>query len=137
MKYSLIYIDNDDIPELIVGDPIDSRNGGVYTYHNGDSVELTYLTLRCNMDGYIEKNNIFAVYFWWMDEEGYYIYEMKNGTLNQTDTFLIKHTADGNIYTINDKEVTESEYNETYDVHSADFSEVTYCTYDEIMEELS
>ena len=137
MKYSLIYIDNDDIPELIVGDPIDSRNGGVYTYHNGDSVELTYLTLRCNMDRYIEKNNIFAVYFWWMDEEGYYIYEMKNGTLNQTDTFLIKHTADGNIYTINDKEVTESEYNETYDVRSADFSEVTYCTYDEIMEKLS
>ena len=137
MEYSLIYIDEDDIPELIIGDPVDSRNGGLYTYNDGSCVELTYLTLRRIINGYAEKNNIFAVYFWWLEDEGYYIYEMKNGSLNQTDNFLIKHTSNGAVYTINDKEVTESEYNETYDIYSADFSEVTYCTYDEIIEKLS
>lgn len=133
MEYSLIYIDNDDIPELVIGDPIDSRQGGVYTYYNDSSVELTYLTLRCNMDGYIEKSGIFAVCWRWLEEEGYYIYEMENGATNQTDTFLLTHKADGDIYTINDTEVTESVYNETYASRSAEFTKVTYCTYDEII----
>lgn len=137
MEYSLIYIDDDDIPELIIGDPVDSRDGGVYTYYNGSSTELTYLTLRCNMDGYIEKNGTFGVYWWWLEKEGYYIYEMENGVLNTTYTFLITHTADGDVYTINDEEVTESVYNETYDLCSADFIEVTYCSYDEIIEKLN
>ena len=137
MEYSLIYIDNDDIPELIIGDPVDSRKGGVYTYHNDSSVELTYLTLRCNMDGYVEKGGIFGVYWWWLEKEGYYIYEIENGAVNQTDAFLITHTADGNVYTINDTEVTESVYNETYALCSSEFTKVTYCTYDEIIEKLN
>lgn len=137
MEYSLIYIDDDNIPELIIGDPIDSRIGGVYTYYNGSSTELTYLTLRCNMDGYIEKSGTFGVYWWWLEKEGYYIYEIENGALNTTDTFLITHTADGAVYTINDEEVTESVYNDTYASCSADFTGITYYTYDKIIAKLS
>lgn len=139
MEYALVYIDNDDIPELVIGDACDHRCGGLYTYVNGDIAELTYLTLRYCIDGYIEKKGVFGICHWWSPsgEEGYDIFQMESGSATQTDAFLQKYTDGKDVYTINEKEVSESEYQSAYEKKSAQFVEVTYCTYDEIIEKLN
>lgn len=139
MEYALVYIDNDDIPELVIGDACDHRCGGLYTYVNDDISELTYLTLRYCIDGYIEKKGIFGICHWWSPsgEEGYDIFQIESGTATQTDAFLKKYTDEKDVYTINEKEVSESEYQSAYEKRSAQFVEVTYCTYDEIIKKLN
>lgn len=139
MEYSLIYIDDNDIPELIIGDPVNSGDGGVYTYYNGSSIELTNLMLRCCMDGYIEKSGTFGVYWWWLEEEGNEIYEIENGTANMIHSLyhVNGESEKGNVYRINDQTVSAEEYQQTYEQYSSQFTEVTYCSYDEIMEKLN
>lgn len=137
MEYSLVYIDNDDIPELIIGDPVDSGAGGVYTYNNADSVKLTDLMLRCIMDGYIEKNGTFGTYWWWIGDEGYVIYEIQNGTVNTVHSFYANRSTGEDVYSIDNETVTAEEYQQTYEQYSSQFTEVTYCSYDEIMEKLN
>lgn len=139
MEYALVYIDNDNIPELVIGDACDHRCGGLYTYVNGDVSELTYLTMRYCIDGYIEKKGVFGICHWWApsQEEGYDIFQMESGSATQTDAFLQKYTDGKDVYTINEKEVSESEYQSAYEKRSAQFVEITYCTYDEIIEKLN
>lgn len=55
----LVYLDNDDIPEFYIGDPMECWFGGLYTYNNGDLVHLRDFAFRDFFSAYSEKNGIF------------------------------------------------------------------------------
>lgn len=135
MKYSLIYINNDEIPELIFDDKHYSGWCGIYSFYNNSLVEHKNLGSREFIEGYVEKGNVFGVYSFLMAVEGHSIYRIENGVAVETDSF--SHPMQTGEYIINDEAVSEEEYQSKYREYADSFSEITYSTYDEIVEILN
>ncbi|MGN0581932.1 MAG: leucine-rich repeat protein [Oscillospiraceae bacterium] len=137
IKYSLAYIDNDEIPELIIGNEYYTGTGicGLYSFYNNSLVELESLSFRKYMSKYIEKGNAFIINWFWLADEGHIAFRIENGVTVETDSF--SHSRQTGEYSINDKVVSEEEYNLKYQEYTSSFSEVKYCTYSEIIEQLN
>ncbi len=138
-SYSFVYIDEDDVPELIVTDIGDNRDGGVYTYKNGILNELEGISLRNNIYGYSEKSGIFAMKWLWLEQAGYNFYKLENGAIEKVHEFVTVLTTEGEAesFSVDGQNVTEEEYNQLYEEYSSDFKDVAYFGYDEIQSQLN
>lgn len=135
LKYGLAYINEDDIPELVVD------NGGMiwtYTYKDNKGKLLNETSYGTHGRGgyeFVEKGNIIREFA--TDQNGY-AYEIYD------ELFQYKYSAsctfDGKYYNHLDKEITESEYNELIYSNKKFISvttEVTTMTVEEIKEKLN
>lgn len=138
-NYGLIYIDEDDVPELIVSDFADIRDGGVYTYKNGILNKLEGITLRNDIDGYSEKTGNFEMAWTWLEKSGYNFYKLENGAIECVHELVSEFNAEAEAkgFTADGENVTEEEYNRLYEEYSANFKEVEYCGYDEVQNQLN
>ena len=136
MEYSLICIDDNEIPELIIHDVDDHAGGGVYTY-SGGVIPVFGLGLRSLFMGYTE--NAFYVYSYaTVDDAG--LLEMhdyctlSNGEYSFAEQ-LIKH-GDSQ-YMADYIPITEDEYNEKLAQYQVVETEFEKYSYDEIKDILN
>lgn len=114
--YSLIYVNDDDIPELVIDSGVEAGGCLILTYHNGEIDELQ--TARLNYY-YIERQNLINNSDGHMGYYYDYIYAIKNGKWIgvargewteeweeiDDEEYVFKYT-----YIWNDKEVDEDVY---------------------------
>jgi len=133
-SYSLIYIDQDDIPELLV--QYSYGGGALYTYNQGNcSLVHSWDSLRnSGFYGYIEKTG----YFYTHSSSGAYVgatgkQEMTNGTFILRDSISM---SDG-VYQHNGVNCSYAEYTaiqEEYDNSCTPYSKLTF---DELFDYIS
>jgi hypothetical protein len=117
----LAYLDEDDIPELIVSiEPYSTSTAnriGIYQYQNGEAVQLVEEFDMCRMFWYIPKGNL--MYVWWghgsaLGENLYTIGTIQNGSyvvLDQIDHQYVQSLdVDKNDYYHWESVITEEEY---------------------------
>lgn len=75
-KYALIYVDEDDIPELVIYTGTYATACIVLTFHNGEVDALQTWSLQCN---YIEKENLYCDVGGHMGEFYDRVYTIENG----------------------------------------------------------
>lgn len=114
--YSLIYVNDDDVPELVIDSGFEAGGCLILTYHNGEIDELQ--TARLNYY-YIERQNLINNSDGHMGYYYDYIYAIKNGKWISVargewtedweeiddEEYVFKYT-----YTWNDKEVDKDTY---------------------------
>jgi hypothetical protein len=110
-KMSLIFIDDDDIPELVIYWGISAYGCQICTVSDG---KLICEDLGNSDVYYIESQNIFATCIarWYYGED--IVYAIKNGefTILHTGEYVEDHPDKEDYYLWDGKEVTESEYME-------------------------
>ncbi len=120
-SYALIYVDNDDIPELVVDTGVEAGGCQILSYYDG---LVTVLQTNRLYFEYVEKEGILV------NSEGHmgyyydYIYLLKNG--------IWKQTFNGNYYEFADD--TDPQYDETtgryitlhYEIDGVETDEKTY-----------
>ena len=84
-SFNLIYVDNDDVPELFLGSGIEVTGERLCTYHNGKIVEQTLY--RTYSTSYIENSGLIQNYYGSQGCYGIEIYKLENGK------FTMLHTA--------------------------------------------
>ena len=84
-SFNLIYVDNDDVPELFLGSGIEATGERLCTYHNGKIVEQTLY--RTYSTSYIENTGLIQNYYGSQGCYGIEIYKLQNGK------FTMLHTA--------------------------------------------
>lgn len=84
-SFNLIYVDNDDVPELFLGSGIEATGERLCTYHNGKIVEQTLY--RTYSTSYIENSGLIQNYYGSQGCYGIEIYKLENGK------FTMLHTA--------------------------------------------
>ncbi len=55
----LVYLDDDDIPEFYMGDPLNEWYGGIYSFSGGELIKLRDFGFRDFFSAYSEKSGIF------------------------------------------------------------------------------
>ena len=115
--FTLIYLDQDDIPELVVIRDwrfVPLATVDIYTYDQGETVSVgTYErhgpTVYCEKEGIIIDSNNYMEACKWVDN----IHQVvgKEDTLVQT--FQEQYGGDETIYTVDGKEVPEEQYEES------------------------
>lgn len=114
--FSLVYIDNDDAPELVIRDDNGhSAAAHVYTCINSKVVKLVGdLGGTYGMIGYIEKGELVSSDVCYHGVETRTIYRIDAGTCKKVVTLFNNagDTPEGKTptYEVNDKKVSESEY---------------------------
>ena len=151
----LLYLNEDEIPELYIGDPMVFWYGGLYSYSNGDLIKLKDFGFKDFFSAYSERNGIFRNDYF-IEKAGSKIginfIKMEDFSLTVIDE--LSHDIVNDIYEVNgetvDKETYDnkiSEYSFTH-VNTADlfdsseykysFTDITsnYMTYDEMKQYL-
>lgn len=119
--YNLIYIDDDDVPELLYDNTADGRGTELLYYQNG---EILSNPAPCRMFDfyYIPRGNkVCYVSYWEGDEYGTVAY-LDNGTLISEHTYASGYNMDTDayVYSIDDVECTEGDYNSFNDSYLKD-----------------
>ncbi len=113
--FSLIYVDNNDTPELVISakNAIHAGSASLYTFNNGKTVDLGNYGSYCEFS-YLEKEGYIYEYFSGgggiVDVR---IYKMNNSTVSEVIRFSDNEAMGGDIdftHYINDELVTEEEY---------------------------
>lgn len=117
--FSLVYIDSDDIPELVYYlNSCHAAGAEVYTFKNGEAIPLdTYDEASAEWNNiygefggiyYLERGGFFTSQYWGMGCEYISVYRLENGKA----THLIRFDAnvDYEEYSIDGKSVTYDEY---------------------------
>lgn len=117
---ALMYIDNDNIPEMFVYSNLNPGEifGGMYTYQNGEAVLIHPIDNREFYYGHKEKSGEFATHGWWTDNEHMTFFTM-NGTSAQTqDSFRCEYDmySDSSTFTINGMSCSKSEYKSLFSI---------------------
>lgn len=154
--FNLIYIDGDDIPELLFDNTADGRGTLVISYQNGEIVESPAWCRGFDFRFVPGENKVVYSGSWDGYESGTVAY-LNNGSLVSEHTYMISYDINtGNRgYSIDDMECSEEEYNhfvETYFRYEnmidgwqtytsiweayADNEELTFGTYGGYVEEL-
>jgi len=116
-RFALVYIDDDDIPELFIADASSNANGvKMYNYYNGSVTLLSFGGYtefgQAGRVDYYEKENEIVMSSTGMGGESYDYYEINNGNLTlKTSLKIIK------------KDIAPGKTSSTYKIDS---SEVTY-----------
>lgn len=137
---ALLYIDDDDIPEIYIQNYSYIRDAGfIYSYKNGEVYEMGRICgLRMCVGGYKEKGNIYYSDF---SEnagsvEGHEFYKVENGYSVFITT--IRHDMEGDKYYIDNDEIDEKTYNKKFEeLKQGMDSTAKILSYDEIIEKLS
>ncbi len=146
LSYTLIYLDNDDVPELFINTGIEASGEIVVTYYDGEVIENHLYRLGSQ---YIEKSGFVYTDTGHMDYYPVTIMKLENGTFTEIASGLKylseenskKMSQDENYpYTLSyeweDEPVTEEEFNanvaEYYDVDKGKYPD-NYYTYDEFL----
>lgn len=113
-SFSLIYINNDSIPELVISakDTVHVGSAHLYCYYNGNVVDLGYIG-SWGAFQYLEKEGyILSGYQGGGGYNTQVIYKMEGTTLKETISFFdnIASGMDPIEYRINDEAVSEQEY---------------------------
>ena len=147
--YELLYLNDDDIPELFIGTSFYYSGSQIVSVYDGNlcSTVLPYGTVR-----YIPSNNILHVS---SGHQGLYpdtVYSMKNGKLQVIESgYNTERVGNGELigydYFWNDTAVTEKEYNHNIDklidpdeavyAYSESMDDITTYTYKEMLIYLS
>ncbi len=135
----MLYIDDNDIPELFIRTKIYAMSG-LYTYHNGKAVLISQGVSDKNnrFMGYIKNKGIFLTY----DSSGLYfigynVNQLSDGSASITETLLYEGSPTEDVYTINDKKVTPNEWRDKLKEYENQYAEITYYTEDEIVKVLN
>ena len=99
--YSYIYVDDDDIPELIVWNESIPYTTGVLTYSGRGNTNRLAST---NEFKYIPKSNL--LYVWFNSSQTHYIYEIKDG---KWDCIALGKNIHDNVYEFNGEKMSQSE----------------------------
>lgn len=136
---ALLYIDDDDIPEIYIQNYSYIRDAGfIYSYKNGEVYEMGRICgLRMYVGGYKEKGNMYYSDF---SEnagsvEGHEFYKVENGY----GVFItaIRHDMDEDTYYIGNDEVDEKTYNQKFEeLKQGMNSTAKIFSYDEIIKKL-
>lgn len=149
-EYGLICVDNDNIPEMVLGG-IDEARGCILINYSDGTVHETYLTQ--SYFTYIEHANLLCNSWFHMDVGGDIVYSIIDGEMTviaegnygAEDNSNVQYDIDGKpiyVYEWNGREVTNAEYDaelrKVYDYDKAVF----YCdfyvyTYNEIVNDLT
>ncbi len=136
VSYELIYLDEDDIPEIWVDYGISATGCAIFSINKG---EVSKNTLSSGGLLYDEGKNIFIHSWGKMDYYFDTVYKIENGSLTTVvdGRYEVKNSSDGETWTyyyIDDTEVTEAEYKEKLKSYvSKDSKETLYgevSTYD-------
>ena len=87
-SFNLIYVDNDDVPELFLGSGIEATGERLCTYHNGKIVEQTLY--RTYSTSYIENSGLIQNYYGSQGCYGIEIYKLENGKFEMLHTAYIE-----------------------------------------------
>ncbi|MCM1132197.1 MAG: SH3 domain-containing protein [Ruminococcus flavefaciens] len=137
---ALLYINDDDIPEIYVQNYSYKRDAGfIYSYKNGTDYEMGRIYgLRMEIGGYKEKGNMYYSNF---SENvgnihGHEFYKVENGYSLLTNR-LAHYMAEDEYY-IDDEKVDEKTYNQKFEELTQDMdSTPKILSYDDIMEKLN
>lgn len=136
---ALIYIDDDDIPELFLQNYAYGNFALIYSCQNGEAYEMGDISgLRMRVGGYKEKGSMYYSDFnsGAGEIEGHDFYQLENGYGVITTSF--SHDLVNETYYIDNKEVDEKTYNQRLDKLSQGMtSSPELLSYDEIMEKLN
>jgi len=114
-KYALLYIDDNDIPELLISYPDKEFGGKLYTFYDNAPVLLTewYIYRDVAFSAYSEKTGQFLLYSnGGAGFDRYDIYLLKDGKTELKSTLETTHTADGPLeFTQDGNPVSEEEFN--------------------------
>ena len=132
MEFTLVYIDNDDIPELITCSEGGARAWmDVHTFYNG----LIFRSVACGNDVRYKKKSglIYAGGASSAEEFGAAILELQHGNI----TTVMSGYANPSGYYIDGENVGESAYEESFDRYSDIDSDCDWMTYNELESYLS
>lgn len=124
---ALIYVDNDDIPELVLSDGVEAGGCRILTYHAGNIDILQ--TNRLNFV-YVPYSGILDNSDGHMDYYYDYIYEIRNGKWESIAVGEYEGYIDGDEYILtyfwNGDEVSEDEYTDNVNNFCDSYSAVGY-----------
>lgn len=135
-EYSLIYVDNNNIPELYTSCK-SHEDGKMYTYYDN---EIKYVqdfgtSFENAFCGYIEKEGTFLTSATGVTGYSIDIYKLENGSATVTDTFSCDYGT--KTFFVNDTESTMDYVENAIAEYTDRYSEITFFTYDEIIEKLN
>lgn len=115
-SFNLIYVDNDDVPELFLGSGIEATGERLCTYHNGKIVEQTLY--RTNSTSYIENSGLIQNYYGSQGCYGIEIYKLENGKFTMLHTAYIEegyseYAGNYSTYYLDSREVLKVELDNT------------------------
>lgn len=142
LSFALVYIDNDDIPELYMSGCCEATGDSISSFKKGKIVEQ--LLNRIGGGKYIRKDG--KIYNC-NGNMGYYqthVYELDNNGFNQTfNAYLIEHLGDDKItyeYSVEDKLVSKEEYdaaiNAVFNIDNSIRLNENAVSYDEIRRQI-
>ena len=115
----LLYLNEDEIPELYIGDPMVFWYGGLYSYSNGDLIKLKDFGFKDFFSAYSERNGIFRNDYF-IEKAGSKIginfIKMEDFSLTVIDE--LSHDIVNDIYEVNGEPVDK----ETYDNKISEYS---------------
>lgn len=145
-KYALVYIDNDDVPELYATGDFRSAEDGVYSFKNGSVIELRLFHPESGR--YVEKSGKIYNSTGNMGNFSTEVYELSDNGFTQTFNALTTERMQwegdevilSNEFFIRDVPVSEAEYNAAidaaYDHERSKFLWENAVTYDQIVEQI-
>ncbi len=139
MKYDLIYIDADNVPELYVSQGIEYK--GVYTILNDTAAELHPMTYYqdAGFDSYAERQ---GVYYTSSDGGAGHgsieVWHVENGVAEMTDDyrFDVNPTGDDTDYFLNDVSILKGEFDAALAKKTAESQRASGVSFAEIMKEI-
>ncbi|MBR6385613.1 MAG: hypothetical protein IKS03_05800 [Ruminococcus sp.] len=134
-KYALVYVDDDDIPELWLKNTATDicslwtyKNGHGYTVHTGEGPRNGFIA------GYYPKQNYFATRFF--SSVNFYATNVRKINDDGTNTIVSQLLYQDNTYSHNGNTVSESQFNEYMDWVDENFVSPDFVTYSEILQQL-
>ena len=129
----LIYLDDDDIPEFYIGDPMEMWYGGLYSFSDGKLIKLREFGFRDFFSAYSEKSGIFRNDYYIErsgSKTGIKFIKMENYSLTILDE--LSHDVINDIYEVNGEAVDKKTYNNKIAEYSLVDITSDYLTYDEM-----
>ena len=134
-KYTLVYVDDDDIPELWLKNTATDicslwtyKNGQGYLVHTGEGPRNGYIS------GYYPKQNYFVTRFF--SSVNFYATNVRKINNDGTNTIVSHLLYQDNTYSLNGNTVSESQFNEYMNWVDDNFVYPDFVSYSEILEQL-
>lgn len=117
--YNLIYIDEDDIPEMLCDNTADGRGTKILCYKDGEVYSNDAICRGFAFSYIPKKNKVWYTHFWLGDEYSS-VAHLEDGTLIEEHNCFFKldqETGDGGTYQIDGQECSEEEYDDFIDTY--------------------